>query len=128
MTSEAIRQQEINKDMNKHIDNVAVAGQLMTQTIPWEHFFENLDHVVESNHCQAMPDASTVANNTQANSSSSGGMSSPKSIKPSARAMYFVNSDKRPNETSQEFMKRAYRIDHALLNAQVKMLQRDVER
>ncbi|MFN7263253.1 MAG: hypothetical protein ACK5TW_00075 [Cyanobacteriota bacterium] len=51
-------------------------------------------------------------------------------MKPSAKAMFLNNVllESDAMIKSRDFLLRAYRIDNALLHAQVKVLQRDVER
>jgi hypothetical protein len=78
-----------------------------TLTVPWEHFLDTLDQAVVHNDTKSLADGK-------------------KSMKPSARAMFLVNA-RNEDERSRDFMLRAYRIDHALLSAQVKMSQREVE-
>jgi hypothetical protein len=53
-----------------------------------------------------------------------------KSMKPSARAMALVNQEGADDNAvnSKHVTMQAYRIDSALLNAQVKVLQREMER
>jgi hypothetical protein len=108
MAGAAMDQQKIHTQLNKQIDNVAVADHNAMLTIPWDHFLDTLDHAVVHTDTKSLADGK-------------------KTMKPSARAMFLVNAHNE-DERSRDFLLRAYRIDHALLNAQVKMSQREVER
>ena len=115
MAKAATAQKKIHGDLKKLLDNVAVADIESTQCVPWEHFFETLDQAVErASNSNAHP-TNLAAGTPNGN----------RVIKPSARAMFLVD-DSVGDE--KDIQLRAYRIDHALLSAQVKSLQKDLDR
>jgi hypothetical protein len=87
--------------LERELDNAVMADRLESQLVPWEHFMDSVDKAVPS------PRASNDK----------------KKMKPSARAMALVN----PSGNAGDVQLRAYRIDHALLSAQVKMLHKEIE-
>ena len=92
-------QKKVHDNLQKELDNAAIADQLDSQIAPWSHFVDCVDKA-------AGPDTKE------------------KTLKPSARAMALVDASGDPRDVQL----RAYRIDHALLTTQVKMLQKQVER
>lgn len=113
MTSAATTQQHLYADLNRHADNIAVASHDLTLTLPWEYFFHALDNLVVRDEVKPLPEHLSPKS---------------KSMKPSARAIFLVNANQLADSRSQDFILKAYRIDHALLSAQVKMTHREVER
>jgi hypothetical protein len=99
---EAVATQKSIKDtLERELDNAAIADHLESQLVPWEHFLDCVDKA-------ASPKASSNGKRT---------------IRPSARAMALVDPAGNPSDVQL----RAYRIDHALLTAQVKMLHKEIE-
>lgn len=94
-------QKSIRDTLEKELDNVVIADHLESQLVPWEHFLDCLDNATS-------PKASSTGRRT---------------IRPSARAMALVDPSGNPDDVQL----RAYRIDHALLTAQVKMLRKEIE-
>lgn len=116
-----LQQKNIKEELEHEIDEIAKADKLLSDVLPWEHFFENL----ESN---------TTAVHNGSVASMSAGTSQSQQVKPSAEALYLA--DIRPGEvfyaarrgTSKAHFLRAYRIDNALLKAKAAMLRRETER
>mmetsp|Transcript_5187 Transcript_5187/g.15109 ORF Transcript_5187/g.15109 Transcript_5187/m.15109 type:complete len:263 (+) Transcript_5187:132-920(+) len=116
-----IQQEGIIKQLEKNIDDIATADKLLSEVLPWEHFFENLE-----------ANTTTVYNGSVA--SMSAGSSQSQMLKPSGEAMYLANVQ--PGEVvyaarrgnSKAHLLRAYRIDNALLKAKAAMLRKEAER
>jgi hypothetical protein len=158
MTQGTAHQVSIHTDLKRHLDTVAFRDARVTsQTIPWEHFMEVLEHavVVEQQQQQQQEMTDTAA------TTSSAQQPNKHSIKPSAKSLFLV--DRRPKqakavidpqlgkglakppppnfepvairnsgsrlleEADPDVQLRAYRIDHALLSAQVKTLQAELD-
>ena len=115
-------------ELQPKVDGVGTATRNLEANREWEIFLDALNNAVQQSDVKTLPldGLSTLF-----------GMSSQLSarvktnvMRPSAKAMFLNNalleSDDMVN--SREFVLRAYRIDNALLHAQVKVLQRDVER
>lgn len=107
--------------LEKEIDDIAMADKLLSEVLPWEHYFDNL----ESN-------TSTVHNGSVASLSAKTGQS--QVIKPSGHALYLANvqpseivDGPRRGNSNAHFL-RAYRIDNALLKAKAVMLKREADR
>jgi hypothetical protein len=96
-------QKSLEDKIEKELDNAAMADRLESQLIPWEHFLDSVD-----NSAVPSPRASNENRRT---------------MKPSTRAMALVD----PSGNKGDVQLRAYRIDHALLSAQVKMLRKEIE-
>jgi hypothetical protein len=105
-------QQKVSYDLQKQLDQVAMADIQLSQALPWEHFFENLDG------CMAAELALSPASESVATHGS-------KTLKPSQRSMFLVDDTV---GDVKDIQLRACRIDHALLGAQVKALQKEVDR
>jgi hypothetical protein len=123
MEEAALIQQEVIRNRNKEIDDIAVADQLLSKTMPWEHFFDNLDNLTESNN-----DLDGSITSVSATTYSRG-------LKPSRQAMYLANVDDQ-RDVVEAVMEgecsgplfRIFKIDNALLKAQVKTMQQEVDR
>ena len=112
MTHSATVQQKIHGALKKQLDNVAAADARFSQVAPWEHFLDGLDAVVARAEPGTYDGLSIVT---------PGGS---KTIKPSERALLLVDDSV---GDVQDIQLRAYRIDHALLSAQTKRLQLEVD-
>lgn len=95
------RQQIVHDLLKRELNNVVEADELESQLVPWQHFLSNVDKAA------LVPLVDLRG----------------KSIKPSARAMALVENVGDPSDVQL----RAYRVDHALLTAQVQMLQKEIE-
>mmetsp|Transcript_30132 Transcript_30132/g.64592 ORF Transcript_30132/g.64592 Transcript_30132/m.64592 type:complete len:257 (+) Transcript_30132:86-856(+) len=115
------QQNDLIAKLEQEIDEIAIADKALSEILPWEHFFDNL----ESN-------TTMVHNGSVASLSAATGQSQP--IKPSGEALYLANIQ--PSELvyaarrgkSKAHLLRAYRIDNALLKAKAGMLRREVDR
>lgn len=102
MQESAARQKKVHDVLQREIDNVSEADSLGEQLVPWEHFLSNVEKA-------ALVPTMELKD---------------RSVKPSARAMALVDEEGDPSDVQL----RAYRIDHALLTAQVAMLQKEISR
>ena len=100
----AQRQTQVQDRIAHQLDTITIAEEIMYETLPWQNFLECVDSA--ATHMQSMRSGRE------------------KAFKPSSRAMALVD---RKGE-DEDIRLRAYRIDHAILTAQVKMLAREVER
>ena len=116
-----LQRENLVRHLEKEIDDVAIADKLLSEVLPWEHFFDNL----ESN-------TSKVYDGSVASISAGTGQS--QAIRPSREAMYLANVE--PSELGQAArsgnsnarLLRAYRIDNALLMAKAAMMKCEVDR
>jgi hypothetical protein len=123
MAKEAANQQHAYRTWNHHLENVEVANQIFKQTLPWENFFENLEKAAEADG-ESISFPSENSRGSGTTQGSSGG-----AMKPSAKASALVNRSTQDKLfPSKDFLLRAYRIDHALLSAQVKLMHREISR
>jgi hypothetical protein len=113
MTHSATVQQKIHVALKKQLDNVAAADVQFSKVAPWEHFLDGLDAVIARAEPGTYDGLSVVT---------PGGS---KTIKPSERALLLVDDSV---GDVKDIQLRAYRIDHALLSAQTKRLQIEVDR
>lgn len=116
-----LQQASVVAELEKEIDNIAMADKLLSEVLPWEHYFDNL----ESN-------ASAAHEGSSASMSQKTGQS--QVIRPSDEALYLANIQ--PSEVvdaaksghSEAHLLRAYRIDNALLKAKSVMMKREADR
>lgn len=113
-----LQQKGMVEELEQEIDRIAIADKLLSEVLPWEHYFHNL----ESN-------TSALDNGGVANMSAATGRSQP--IRPSAEALYLANI--KPNEITdapgrEAHLHQAYRIDNAILKAKSAMLKREADR
>jgi hypothetical protein len=124
MEEAALIQQEVSRNMNKEIDDIAVADQLFTKTQPWEHFLDNLDFATDEHN---------VSDGYSSDSHSSGTIS--RGLKPSRQAMFLAGNidqgqvaEAAMQEKSSALLLQTFKIDNALLKAETKMMQQEVDR
>jgi hypothetical protein len=117
MEEAALMQQDVNKRLTKEISDIADADESLSTTLPWEHFFDNLDSLAEE-ACIA--------------EEAGGGL---RALKPSNRALYLANNIDHTEVAmaalegrSSALLLHAFNIDNALLNAEIRMMQREVDR
>lgn len=116
-----LQRENLVRELEKEIDNIAMADKLLSEVLPWKHYFDNL----ESN-------ASTAYDGSIASMSAATGQS--QAIRPSSEAMYLANVE--PHEivhaarcgNSKAHLIRAYRIDNALLKAKAAMMKCEADR
>ena len=104
-TKANIYQSKMHDTLQEQLDKVYKAKSLAQQTISWNHFLNCLD--------KATPEQLKGSPSRKE-----------KSFKPSARAMALVD----PTGDEADVQLRAYRLDHAILTAQVKMLDKELEK
>ena len=98
-------QSQMHDNLQEQLDKVYKAKALAHETTSWNHFLNCLDKATTE-----QPKDSTTKKE--------------KSFKPSARAMALVD----PSGDEADVQLRAYRLDHAMLTAQVKMLEKELEK
>jgi len=103
-------QSQMHDHLQDQLDKVSLAKSHAQQTIVWNHFL----------HCV---DKATPVPPVQVKESSRDDKKE-KTFKPSPRAMALVD----PGGDDDDVSLRAYRLDHALLSVQVKMLGMELER
>ena len=96
------RQKKVLDVLQKELGKAVEADTLESQLVLWEHFLSCVDKT-------ALVPAMALKEKT---------------VKPSARAVALVDQSGDPSDVQL----RAYRIDHALLTAQVEMLQKEIIR
>lgn len=123
-------QEQVLEEMASRLDAVGTAARNLQANGDWELFFEALDDAVEQSDVKTLPGDGLATLLGISAPSSPRSKASSSAIKPSARAMFLNNSNAESDIhlRSRDFLLRAFRIDNGLLHAQVKMLQRDVER
>ena len=139
MAIEASNQQKSYNEWNKQTENVEVANHMFNQILPWEHFFQNLDKAAEAvdQDGGGNDGSNTIAADQPSENSlistghnSKGSSSTSKVMKPSTRSSLLVeksSADMIRVIPSQDFQLRAYRVDNALLDAEVKMVQKEID-
>jgi hypothetical protein len=117
MEEAALMQQDVNKRLNKEIADIADADETLSATLPWEHFLDNLDSLVEMTNLAGDTGSTSLA------------------LKPSNRALYLANNMDHAEMAvaalegkSSALLLRSFSIDNALLNAEVRLLLREVDR
>lgn len=116
----SLQQESVVKALEKEIDNIAVADKILSEVLPWEHYFDNL----ESNASEAHRISGGASHKTGES----------QVIRPSDEALYLANIE--PNDVveaakhgeSEAHLIHAYRIDNALLKAKSVMLKREADR
>jgi hypothetical protein len=107
------KQRAVHDALQSQRDSISVSEHLLSQAIPCEHFLASLDQAADN-----------AKHELDRYSLERSGSDHDKKIKPSARGLFLVDKTK---GDIRDIELRAYRIDHALLNTQVKMLQKEVE-
>eukprot|EP00538_Stauroneis_constricta_P002820 CAMPEP_0119565084 /NCGR_PEP_ID=MMETSP1352-20130426/28964_1 /TAXON_ID=265584 /ORGANISM="Stauroneis constricta, Strain CCMP1120" /LENGTH=260 /DNA_ID=CAMNT_0007613933 /DNA_START=98 /DNA_END=880 /DNA_ORIENTATION=+ len=104
MDRERAKQQKFDDMLQAQQDLVATSDQKVLRLLPWHCFLESLDRQTE--HVGAF-----LGSRSQTND---------RTIKPSDRAMYLVDES---SDNKRDVELRAFRIDNALLRAQIKLTQ-----
>ena len=117
-------------ELQPKLDGIGIASKNLESNGEWELFLNALHNAVEQSDVKTLPGDGLATVLGASSQMASSRTSKSKVMKPSPKAMFLnnalVESDALVN--SKEFLSRAYAIDNALLNAQVKVLQRDLER
>jgi len=116
-----LQQENVVQEFEKEIDNIAMADKLLSEVLPWEHYFGNLESNMSTVHNGSVASMSTKTSQSQV-------------IRPSGEALYLANvqpgdivyAARRGN--SNALLHRAYRIDNALLKAKAAMIKREADR
>lgn len=103
-------QRAVQTKLETKLDDITVAEQLAQKNLPWKHFVAELDRLITAKAQHNPPtEASAFA-------------------KPSARAIFLLQTMKNADGDVNMLHRRASRIDHALIKAQVSMLEQEIER
>jgi hypothetical protein len=146
MTSTAKLQQEIQGSLNKEIDCVANADQLLGQELPWDFYFDNLDQLADQAHLGRIQNdihqgkgpfhaafARTMMMMSGQDDEEKDDEDATAELPPlpSHRALYLAEIEDQTElaqaaltENSSRILKKAYVIDNALLEAEVEMKQK----
>mmetsp|Transcript_4050 Transcript_4050/g.9661 ORF Transcript_4050/g.9661 Transcript_4050/m.9661 type:complete len:260 (-) Transcript_4050:152-931(-) len=114
-----LQQESVIAGLEKEIDNIAVADKILSEVLPWEHYFDNLESNAASAH--GASSASHKTGHSQV-------------IRPSDEALYLANIhpsdavDAHKSAEAESYLIHAYRIDNALLKAKSVMLKREADR
>lgn len=113
------KQKKTKDFLQNQLDNVVITEHLLSQVLPWEHFLTSVDKAAENERKlnSENPGQKTSSNENPV-------VENDKKAKPSARAIFLVDSTKGDKNDVQL---RAHHIDHALLTTQVQMLQKEAE-
>lgn len=113
-----LQRQNVVRQLEKEIDDIAMADKLFSEVLPWEHYFDNL----ESN------------TSTAYDGSMSTGTGQSQAIRPSGKALYLANVETgevvhaaRVGNSNPNLL-RAFRIDNALLKSKAAMMSREADR
>lgn len=114
-------------EMEPKLDAIGTSMRHLEANGEWELFMQVLNEAVEQSEVQPLPgDGLSTVFGIPSHVSS---RAKSNVMKPSAKAMFLNNvTGSDVHMHSRDFLLRAYRIDHELLQAQVRVLQRDVER
>ena len=107
--------------LEQEIDDIALADKLLSEVLPWEHYFDNLESNTSKVHDGSIASLSAKTGQSQL-------------VKPSGEALYLANV--KPDEivdgalhgNANAHFLRAYKIDNALLKAKAVMLKREADR
>jgi hypothetical protein len=105
------QQRAIHDTLQSQRDGISVAEYLLSQAIPCEHFLSSLDEAAESARHELDKYSLEMSDHDN-------------TIKPSVRGLFLVDKTK---GGIRDIALRAYRLDHALLQTQVTMLQKEAE-
>lgn len=113
------KQQGELENMTKILEQLTVSARNSDLNCPWSLFFESLDEAVEQSGVKQLPGdgISLLAPSSRA-------------LKPSTRAMFLnhaFDENTSPGVSSRDYMIRAYKIDQALLTAEVRAMNRAIE-
>ena len=114
MTTETKKQQNLYHTLQGQIDQQAKVHEYIQKVIPWNHWFAQLDDIVDEEGPGDYYDKvkALVPGGNQ------GGFG------PSERGVYLTNAS---IESVQTIYERAYRVDDALLRAQCAMLLKEIQ-
>lgn len=117
---EALKEQKEELEVLANIlEKMTVSARNMELNSPWELFFDSLDDAVEQHGVKQLPGDGISMSAT-----------SNRAMKPSTRAMFLnhaYDENTSPGVSSRDYMIRAYKIDQALLTAEVNALHREIE-
>lgn len=104
------KQRSVHEQLSKKLESIAFADEIQHQTLPWIHFIKELDSLISRQDSHST-NSSEKSNNV---------------AKPSSRARFLTELTKTGSPVDAQL--RAYRTDHALLRANVAMIQKEIIR
>lgn len=105
------KQKESHEELEKRLDDVAIADHIQQQTLQWHHFVHELDQAAALGE-----ETDSLAESVRTSRGQAG---------PSSRAIVLTDLSK---GSANDILLRAYRMDHALLTTHIKMLSKEIER
>lgn len=117
MKAEQENQKEMRDVLDAEVHTAAVADHNFSMTLPWEKFFYNLERLAAREGIQSMPSGLTTDSGRQA-------------LVPSTKAQLMLQNESEddPQHPDLHFVLHAYKMDEALLKAQSKMYELEIER
>lgn len=116
MNEETENQKEMRDNLDKDVDAAARADHNFSLTLPWEKVFYNLERIVAKESMLPLPkDIITVDDVT-------------KPLLPSKRSVLLLKNGTEYKPINKDFMLQAYKVDEALMKAQIGMYKLEVER
>eukprot|EP00980_Cylindrotheca_fusiformis_P018644 scaffold6200_cov118-Cylindrotheca_fusiformis.AAC.6 len=114
MTAETENQKELREELDRDMDTAAIADHNFSLTLPWEKFFYNLDRLVAKENIDAIPADLITESGKQV-------------LVPSKKAVLLLNGENK-TDPDMNFMLHAYKMDEALMKAQIHMYKLEIER
>jgi hypothetical protein len=114
-------QRLVKEEFNAYLDSVAKSDHLQKFTLPWLHFFSELDRLVQEKHEQQSHRSEQIFEGTKTMTAHPN-----KVAKPSDQAMFLT--EKTIGDPESDILLRANRIDNALLRTRVDVLEKEIER
>lgn len=119
MEAEQENQKEMRDVLDAEVHTAAVADHNFSKTLPWEKFFYNLERLAAKEGIQPMPSGLTTDSGRQA-------------LVPTTKAQLMLKKEDGEEEeeghSDLHFVLHAYQMDEALLKAQSKMYELEIER
>lgn len=111
------KQKKIEARSAERLEGVVTSEQLLSETKVWEYFLKATDELAENRYRGSK--GGFFGSGKEGTSPDNG-----KRAKPSDRAMSLVDDN---SGEIRDIQLRAYEVEHALLNVQIKMLQKEAE-
>ncbi|CAJ1947865.1 unnamed protein product [Cylindrotheca closterium] len=115
MKEEQENQKEMRDVLDGEVHTAAVAAHNFTLTLPWEKFFYNLERLASREGIPPVPSGLTTDSGRQA-------------LVPSTKAQLLLKKEDDDTKPDLHFALHAYQMDEALMKAQSKMYELEIER
>jgi hypothetical protein len=116
-------QRAVKEELDTYLDSVAKSDHLQKFTLPWLHFFSELDRVVQEKKEQESHRSEHILQTTKTTNTS---VHPNKVAKPSDQALFLT--EKTIGDSESDILLRANRIDNALLHTRIDVLEKEIER